>query len=56
MSGIPTADLMKKGLRLRCVAGILQYLGIPTADLMKKGLRHKAGSQRESGASFQPQT
>ena len=35
---IPTADLMKKGLR-RMSAGWLTNPWIPTADLMKKGLR-----------------
>ena len=35
---IPTADLMKKGLRPVCAASV-SAAAIPTADLMKKGLR-----------------
>ena len=35
---IPTADLMKKGLRLH-PPGQIPAIVIPTADLMKKGLR-----------------
>ena len=35
---IPTADLMKKGLR-RGVSSVSLVVEIPTADLMKKGLR-----------------
>ena len=38
LSGIPTADLMKKGLRRSEESGFVAST-IPTADLMKKGLR-----------------
>ena len=37
-TAIPTADLMKKGLR-QVEANVLALVAIPTADLMKKGLR-----------------
>ena len=36
---IPTADLMKKGLRLVLCRLTPKRIPIPTADLMKKGLR-----------------
>ena len=40
---IPTADLMKKGLRRPRPALFARVATIPTADLMKKGLRpHRA--------------
>ena len=39
LNDIPTADLMKKGLRLLGRALSPQVRTIPTADLMKKGLR-----------------
>ena len=52
---IPTADLMKKGLRpgkTLSVSGI----SIPTADLMKKGLRLQVHVHRRTRELFQPQT
>ena len=43
-SSIPTADLMKKGLRHYPNEEHLGVGGIPTADLMKKGLRHPSST------------
>ena len=41
---IPTADLMKKGLRPYRASASIRPTAIPTADLMKKGLRPAGGS------------
>ena len=44
---IPTADLMKKGLRRAVVDPVVRKRVIPTADLMKKGLRRLARVARK---------
>ena len=48
-STIPTADLMKKGLRPPIHVADAEELWIPTADLMKKGLRPNKSA--EDGAA-----
>ena len=53
---IPTADLMKKGLRRGDVAVLATPDVIPTADLMKKGLRHLERVAFLGVEKFQPQT
>ncbi len=55
MGLIPTADLMKKGLRLPCLP-IVAAMAIPTADLMKKGLRRNFSAIPIREGEFQPQT
>ena len=56
LDGIPTADLMKKGLRHPQGPDLRSLGGIPTADLMKKGLRHVTGLCHDNPSLFQPQT
>ena len=51
----PTADLMKKGLRLKRPIECIQR-GNPTADLMKKGLRLLPLVLVRLDAEIQPQT
>ena len=53
---IPTADLMKKGLRRVVCAHPRQQRVIPTADLMKKGLRRRIRALASPSGRFQPQT
>ena len=53
---IPTADLMKKGLRRRLADSSDDPAGIPTADLMKKGLRLVLEVVDRIDTPFQPQT
>ena len=53
---IPTADLMKKGLRPYAYPLSTPAREIPTADLMKKGLRRYILVHLAEGRKFQPQT
>ena len=56
LAAIPTADLMKKGLRPNSYRRYTRGDQIPTADLMKKGLRPPIHGALLYLMPFQPQT